>query len=346
MPELEAEVARREAMASSAKAGVSQAKAEYALLQARLESAKAGLDESEASIRRTRADVTRWDSELGRIEQLVRSSAVSEGLLDEARGKAEGARGALDEALARRVSAQAVIAEREAGVSRGEADMAAAEAAVRVAEAEVTSARAMLGYAEVVAPFDGVITRRHVDEGHLTAAGNESSTLLELMTLDKVTVVVGVPEVEAQRIASGQKAMVRVQAADGPVVPGVVSRTSWAVDLTSRTLTVEIDLPNPGEALRPGFYALARITTESRNNALTIPLSALIKQADGSAACMVVREGKASRTVIETGLIDGGRAEVTRGLGPEDWVVELSPASLADGQRVEATEAPAKPGKP
>jgi RND family efflux transporter MFP subunit len=121
------------------------------------------------------------------------------------------------------------------------------------------------------------------------------------------------------------------------VVEGKVSRISWALDPKTRTIRVEIDIPNPGGRLRPGLYAYASIVAEEHPDVLTIPSTAIVEE-DGKVRCVVVADGKAARRPVQLGLNDGTRAEVVSGLSGDESVVKANAASIADGQPVQVVE--------
>jgi RND family efflux transporter MFP subunit len=152
----------------------------------------------------------------------------------------------------------------------------------------------------------------------------------------------------AVALKPGAPARVRVQALDGKTFEGHVTRTSWALDPKTRTLRAEVDLPNPDGVLRPGLYAYATIIAEEHPDVLAVPSSALF-QKDGQTCCVAVKQGKALRKPLKTGLTDGALTEVREGLEPGDVVVKAYADSLADGQPLELSaveEIPAKEGKP
>jgi hypothetical protein len=160
-----------------------------------------------------------------------------------------------------------------ASLDRARSDVVAAEAGISVARSDARRAEALLGYTRIVAPFDGVVTRRNVDAGHLTVPGGQGEPLFIVARSDLVTVTVGVPELFAAAVDPGDSARVRLQAIPGRTFEGKVTRTAYALDTKSRTLRVEIDLPNPVGKLHPGLYAYATIILDEHRDALTLPAS-------------------------------------------------------------------------
>ena len=112
-----------------------------------------------------------------------------------------------------------------------------------------------------------------------------------------------------------------------------------------QALLIEIDLPNKDDVLRPGLYAYATIIAEEHKAALSIPSTAIVK--DGAKAfCVVISDGRAKRSEVKVGIVDGKRTEILAGISEQDKVVEANAASLVDGQAVEVAKPPDAPSKP
>jgi HlyD family secretion protein len=345
VPELEAESKEKHALIDQAEADRAQAAAAVEVAEAMVASAEARREAVRAGIRRAEADVARWQAEYRRADQLTRESAVTGSLRDETRSKRDAAEAARDEVKAQVASADAAVREARAHLAKARADVVAAAARVAVARFAAERVAAMAGYAKVEAPFDGVVTRRLVDTGHLTVPGGTGEPLLVVARSDRVTIAVGVPEADAPLVDAGDPARVRLQALGGRAFEGKVTRTSWSLDAATRTLRAEIDLPNPDGALRPGLYAYATIIAEEHAGALTLPAAAVVGEGDKT-YCVVVADRRAARRPIRVGLNDGARVEVLSGLDGGEVVVSANAAALADGQPVEPQPAAGKGAKP
>jgi multidrug efflux pump subunit AcrA (membrane-fusion protein) len=151
----------------------------------------------------------------------------------------------------------------EANVQTGQANVTLAQANLQAAEAESQRLQALLSYTTIVAPFTGVVTRRLVNPGDLVQAATATRTvaLFTLQKLDTVRVLADVPEANAVEIRPGWQATVRLYADPEHVVRGAVTRVAHALDPATRTMTVEVDLPNPEEAMLPGMYAQVTFET-------------------------------------------------------------------------------------
>jgi RND family efflux transporter MFP subunit len=144
----------------------------------------------------------------------------------------------------------------KANLETGQAKVILADANLRAVNAEVERLQALLHYDKVVAPFDGVVTRRLVNPGDLVQAATATRTtpLFTVQELDVVRVFADVPEANAAGIRSGQAAEIKLYGT-AAVIHGAVTRLATALDPETRTMRVEIDLPNPDEMLLPGAYA-------------------------------------------------------------------------------------------
>ena len=344
-PELEADLQEKRASVEQTRAKKAQAEAAVQVAQSAVTSAEAKRTEVQAGLKRVDADLTRWQQEYRRIEQLFNERAQTGTLLDETRNKLRSAESSGDEVRAKVQSAEADLGEAKSELDKARSDVVAAAAGIEVARSEARHAEAMLGYARIEAPFDGVITCRNIDTGHLTRAGPDAPPLFVAARTDIVTIAVDIPETYSTDVNPGDPVRIKLQAMKGRTIEGKVTRTAWALDPKTRTIRAEIDVPNPGGKLRPGLYAYATVIVEAHQDVLTIPTTAIVQEKE-TLFCVVVADGKVARKRIETGLGDGTRTEVVSGVEESDLVVKAQGASLSDGQPVTAQpEAPtgAKP---
>jgi HlyD family secretion protein len=339
VPEVEADLQEKRAAIEQAQAKKLQSEAAVKVAQAAVTSAEAKVTEVQAGVKRVDADLTRWEQEYRRVEQLFNERAQTGTLLDETRNKLRSAESSGDEVRAKVRSADASLNEARSELDKARSDVVAAAASIEVARSEARHAEAMLGYARIEAPFDGIITRRNVDTGHLTRPGSDAPPLFIAARTDMVTIVVDIPETYATDVNTGDRATVKLQAMKDRAVEGNVTRTAWALDPKTRTIRAEIDIPNPGGKLRPGLYAYATIIAEEHKDVLTVPSTAVVSDA-GKSFCVTVEDGYAKRKAVKLGLSDGKRTEVVAGIGEDETLVEANAASLADGQPVTKNEPP------
>ena len=234
------------------------------------------------------------------------------------------------------------------GVSKQEVDnaagdLAAKHAIVQSAEANVHRLEEMKSFQHIYAPFSGVITRRNVDVGDLIDAGGSP-----------LRVYVRVPEIYANTIHAGLGAHLEVTQYPGKKIEGKVTRTAEAIDLATRTLNTEVDVPNRDGTLLPGGYAQVHLEVKVSGSRLQVPVNALLFRSEGLRAVVVDNNRKIHLRQITVGRDYGTSLEVLQGLDAQDWIV-LNPAdSLEEGQEVRVQEiamkgaasSPAKPQAP
>ena len=205
-----------------------------------------------------------------------------------------------------------------------------AEAKLAIAKAGMDEAMTLLDFAQIKAPFAGVVTARNVDHGAYAAAGGE--TLLHIMDTSTLRLRVPVIELETGFLKAGQQVEVKAEALTGTVVKGSISRISGGLDEATRTLTVEADLKNEEGRMRPGLYVTARLAVEQHDDATIIPVAGLVKE---KAASFVFKHvnGKAVKTAVKPGFNDGVHVELPE-LKPDDVILLPGTTVLADGQDV------------
>jgi RND family efflux transporter MFP subunit len=239
------------------------------------------------------------------------------------------------------------------GVSKQEVDnavgdLAAKNAIVKSAEANVGRLEELEGFKHVVAPFSGVVTRRQTDIGQLVNAGNggASQELFTLAQTDPLRVYVNVPEAYAPAIRAGLPAYLELTQYPGRKFEGKVVRTAEAIDLASRTLLTEVDVPNHAGELLPGGYAQVHLAVQVSGEHVQVPVNALLFRAEGLRAVVVDANHKIRLQPLTIGRDYGNALEVLQGLSASDWIV-LNPAdSLEEGQQVNVKEVPQKPAAP
>ena len=217
--------------------------AQFDKAQAVVQQAKAALEVAKRQLAGMQADLALQQVTLKRQKELFAGKAVTAQTLDETQAK-------------ERVS--------NANVETGKAKITSAEADLEAAKAEVQRIQALLQYDKVVAPFDGVLTKRLVNPGDLVQTGSSTRTspLFTCEELDVVRVLADVPEARVAGSRLGLPAEVQLYGPAGVTVHGTVTRVATALNQATRTMRVEIDLPNPDEKLVPGAYAQVTLRPE------------------------------------------------------------------------------------
>jgi RND family efflux transporter MFP subunit len=225
------------------------------------------------------------------------------------------------------VVSQQELDERRSAVSQSQSNVAAADA-------NVQRLKQLEGFKRVVAPFAGVITRRNVDTGDLIDAGGSGSrALFQLSQTDPLRVYVNVPQAYAQLVKPGQTVVVTQNELRGQKFEGLVARTSASIDASTRTMQVEVSLPNKSGVLLPGSYVQVSLPLQA-SRSLVIPSNTLLFRRDGTLVGVVDANGKVTLRRIDVGRNYGDTLEVLDGIEPTDRVVLNPPDSLANGDQV------------
>lgn len=315
VPEREVELKHKEALLRQAQSEIEQGQRAMEAAKAAFHSAEAKVAEAEAKRLAAQARYHRMKSQYDRMAQM--QHVVQKENIDEAQLGFETARAGLAEAEAAIKFASAFQAESKARWRKTEADLAVAKDRFSVAQHERDYARTMLDYARLSAPYDCVVTQRHINTGDFVSgeAAGKGKPLYVVHRKDQMRIFVQVPESDAPWVRVGTEASVRVQVLSGRTFTGQVARTSWSVDPATRTLRAEVDLPNADGALRPGLYAYATLSADVSSR-LTLPRSAVATEGDVTRGyqsyCYQVEDGKAHRLLIELGAGDNVRVEILK----------------------------------
>ena len=240
------------------------------------------------------------------------------------------------------------------GVSKQEVDNAVGDyeakaATVKSAEANVRRLEELESFKHVYAPFAGVITKRNIDLGTLINAGNGGAQqeLFSLAQTDPIRVYLNVPEQYAPAVRAGLGAFLELTQYPGQSFQGKVVRTAEAIDLTSRTLLTEVDVPNRNAQLFPGGYAQVHLQVKVAAARVQVPVNALLFRAEGLRAVVVDSNHKLHLRPLTIGRDYGTSLEVLQGLAADDWIVVNPADSLDEGQevRVKQVAQPAPSGQ-
>jgi RND family efflux transporter MFP subunit len=269
--------------------------------KAQLDSKQRALETARRQVDHNKANVALQDVTLKRQEMLFKARNIANQTLDEARANAD-------------------IAKADVGVA--EANFAFAAAQVDLAAATVERIKTLLAYAQIVAPFDGVVARRLVNRGDLVQAATSTRTtpLFTVQRIDTIRVFCDVPENDVPHLRIGDPAIVKPYGFEGKPFLGTVSRFSLRLNPETRNMRTEIDLPNPEERLYPGMYAEVSLEMNRRPGALTIPAAAIGSDSVGNFV-YTITDNHIARLAIKIGLTDNGRTEVAGGLSKDTPVV-------------------------
>jgi HlyD family secretion protein len=354
VPEEVEELKRREATAVLNSAEVVAAERALEAAVADEKKAEAVVRQSEATKLRADANLVRWKADFKRNEQARDKGAASENDYDVSLQQLRTAEASVVEAKAGIDSANAALASATAARVRAKATVAVANAQVAVAEADARRQREWLKYATIRAPFDGVVSERHVEKRQYVMPPTTGSTQLPLFVvtrIDPVRVFVDVPESESTLIVEDMPVVVRIQTHGDLEIAGKVSRLSWTLDHNTRTMRVQVDLPNSDGRLKPGMFAVVRFITE-RPGAWVVPASVVVTT-DEQAYAVRVENGKTIKTPVKIGPKQLGMVELLQKqtrpaphgepipweplTGNEEFLKDR-PAGWVDGMRVQIAD--------
>ncbi|HUJ41674.1 MAG TPA: efflux RND transporter periplasmic adaptor subunit [Candidatus Acidoferrales bacterium] len=227
--------------------------------------------------------------------------------------------------------------EAQAQVATSQAALAAAEQQLAVAHAGLERTRTMFAYAEIRAPFDGVITKRYADTGAMLAAGTSSEKqaipLVRLSQNGLLRLIAQVPESAVSLVHVGSPASITVPELNKKFT-GKVTRFADMVSTETRTMDTEIDVPNPNYELVPGMYATISLQLDHKDSALTVPIEGVVLEGDSASALVVDPQGKIEARQVKTGLQTASRVEILSGLREGELVVVGGRAQLHAGEHV------------
>jgi len=209
-------------------------------------------------------------------------------------------------------------------------------ATVSAAEYQVKYLEQLESFRKIYAPFDGIITVRNTDVGHLinSGAGSATAELFHIAAIHTLRVYINVPQQFSPAAKSGLPATLTLQEFPGRKFKGTLVRTANAIDLATRTLLVEVYVENPTGELLPGAFAEVHLAVPSGAPTFILPVSALIFRAQGLQVG-VVRDGKRAELAnIILGRDFGSEVEVVSGLQADDQIIINPPDSLISGEEV------------
>jgi len=226
----------------------------------------------------------------------------------------------------------------EAQISTDEAARAATKEQLEESIANEGKIKTLLAYSRITAPFDGVVTKRFADTGAMIQAGTASNTqampLVQLSQNDRLRLVLPVPESVVPRIHIGAPVEVEVQSL-GKGIQGKVSRFAREVDMSTRTMETEVDVPNPELILMPGMYAAAVLNLDRRDNVLSLPVQAVSGSGKNATVFLVNGEKRIEERRVSLGIDTPTKMEVVSGLKENDLVILGGRSALRVGQLVE-----------
>ena len=219
-------------------------------------------------------------------------------------------------------------------------DATAKKAVADAAQANVRQLEAMETFKTIVAPFDGVVTKRNTDIGALINAGSGAGQeLFEVSDMDTVRIYVQVPQAFTAQLHPGLKATFEVPQYPGQKFDASLVTTSNVMDVSSRSMLVELQADNSDRKLSPGTYCQVHFQVPGDPNMVRVPATALIPGDHGMQVALLGDGNKVVFKSIQLGRDFGDSVEVTAGLSPSDRVIDSPPETLQSGDAVQLAAA-------
>jgi len=308
-------------------------------LTAQLSAAQAEVRHSQSEINRAKSEVAGAESNHAALHdaytRLAQAAKQRPGLIAEQE---------LDDAMAKDQNS-------EANINVAKAALDATQERLGISRADSQRVQALKDYSVVTAPFNGVITMRYADTGSLIQAGTASNTqsmpVVRVAQSDLLRLRMPVPESDVPYIADGGEVQVKVQAT-GKTFTGKIIRFARALNPATRTMTTEVDVPNPTLVLSPGMYAETVINLQQRKNVLTIPIQAVVQGTSQTYVLALDANNRVQKKIVTLGVQGPNKVEVTSGLTQDETIIVSGQTNYQVGQvvrpRVENVTMPGDPG--
>lgn len=294
-------------------------------LDAQVQGATAGVGQTREQITRAKSEVqlaqANYDALHAESERLQQAAKAQPGLI---------AQQELDDATAKDQAAAAQVDAAKSALS-------ATQQQLGVSQADQLRYTSLADYSRITAPFNGVVTWRYADTGALIQAGTSNSGSMPVVKLAEIDVLrlrLPVPESLAPFVHVGDAAQIQVQALNR-TFSGTVTRDTAALDPSTRTMQVEIDVSNPKGQLEPGMYAQVTLDIERTGDALVVPVQAVDQSGEQPAVMLVDSSNHVQRRAVQVGISTANRTEILSGLQAGDKVIATNLSSYQAGELVQ-----------
>jgi RND family efflux transporter MFP subunit len=324
------------ASAEQARAALVSSQAGLEVARSTLEGLKANLENQRANLVKARAVLANDTRQAERMKKLFDRGMVAAVDWDNARTTADSSRASTDAAEAQLRLAEVQITTQESQVRLAQAQVETYRAALSLAQSNLNNTR-------LVAPFAGYIAQRNLDQGAAVSAASAGTTttsvgILLIQDISSVKVQIEVPERDISRVAIGNSVRVTADPYKGEIFTGSVTRVVHNLDPRSRTMGIEVVIPNADARLKPGMFARVDAIVETRKNVLTVPLESL-RLGEGPPLVMVVRGGVVEPVQVQLGAADAQAIEVAKGIVESDQVILQGKDLVRKGQKVRTVPA-------
>lgn len=293
-------------------------------LQAQVQGAQAGVQQAQAEIQRATSDVARARASYAALhaaaDRLQKASDTRPGLI---------AQQELDDAHAKDQAAAAQVDAAKSALN-------AMQQQLGVSQAQRTQVSTMKDYSRIVAPFTGIVTWRYADTGALIQAGTSnagSAPVVKIAQISTLRLRLPVPESLAPFVHDGDSAIIRIDALKR-TINGKVTRSTGALDSSTRSMQVEVDVPNADSSLTPGMYAQVTLNVKRSGDALVVPIQAIDTSGAQPTLLVVNAQNRIEKRSVQTGVTTANRVEILGGLRDGEQVVVANQASFQTGELV------------
>ena len=324
------------ASAEQAQAAFGSAEAGLEVARSTLEGQKANLQNQRANLAKARAVATNDERQAQRMKTLFDRGMVAAVEWDNARTNADSSRASTEAAEAQLRLAEVQITTQESQVRFAQAQVETYRAALALAKTNLANTR-------LVAPFAGYISQRNLDQGAAVSAQSSGTTntsvgILLLQDIGSVKVQIEVPERDISRVRVGAPVRVTADPYKNEVFAGSIARVVHSLDPRSRTMGIEVEIPNGEARLKPGMFARVEAVVETRTAVLTVPLEAL-RVGDGPPSVMVVRNNAVEALPVQLGAADQKDIEIASGIAERDQIILQGKDLVRPGQKVRTVPA-------
>jgi RND family efflux transporter MFP subunit len=293
-------------------------------LQAQVQGAQAGVQQTQAEILRATSDVARAKANYVALhaaaERLQQASDTRPGLI---------AQQELDDAHAKDQAAAAQVDAAKSALN-------AVQQQLGVTQAQRRQVSTMADYSRIVAPFSGIITWRYADTGALIQAGTSnagSAPVVKIAQVSTLRLRLPVPESLAPYVHDGDTANIRIDALNR-TISGKVTRSTGALDSSTRSMQVEVDVPNPDGSLTPGMYAQVTLNVKRSGDALVVPIQAVDTSGSQPTLLVVNAQNRVEKRAVQTGVSTANRVEILSGLRDGEQVIVANQAGFQPDELV------------
>jgi len=324
------------ASAEQARAALVSTEAGLEVARSTLEGQQANFENQRANLAKARAVAANDARQAERMKTLFQKGMVAAADWDNARTTADSSAASTD-------AAEAQVRLASVQISTQESQVRLAQAQVETYRAALTLARTNLANTRLLAPFAGYVAQRNLDQGAAVSAQSSGTTntsvgIIVLQDIKSVKIQLEVPERDIGRVKVGGDVRVTADPYKGEVFAGSIARVVHNLDPRTRTMGVEVEIPNPGTKLNPGMFARVDAVVDTRTGVLTVPLEAL-RVGDGKPSVMVVRQSVVEPVSVELGAADARGVEVVKGVAAGDQIILQGKDLVRQGQKVRAVPA-------